>query len=117
MGKLVWETSKLNPPHWWQLHLAKGLMTVSIQYRESFYSPTGNTEHPGYHVQIGQGWDARRNILPNLDEAKAWGIQAACIALLEIKQELKPKPEIPWLLWTCLGGAVALQVAWILLKL
>lgn len=113
MTKLIWETSSLKPPHWWQLHLAEGIITVTIQYREKFYSSTGEAEHSGYHVQIGQGWDARRNILPSLAEAKSWGIQAAKEVLKEIHQELQP--EIPWLLLACLGGAIALQVAWILL--
>ena len=115
MSRFIWQTSSLNPPHWWQLHLANGLITVSIQYREKFYSPVGQEKLSGYHVQIGQGWNARTNILPSLDEAKAWGIQTVCIALVEIEQELKPKTEIPWLLWGCLVGAIALQVVWLLL--
>ncbi|MEH1786443.1 MAG: hypothetical protein V7L23_12860 [Nostoc sp.] len=113
MTKLIWKTSKLNPPYWWQLHLAGGMITISIQYREKFYSPTGETEHSGYHVQIGQGYDARRNILPSLPEAKTWGIQAAKKVLKEIRQEFQP--EIPWLLLTCLGGAIALHIIWMLL--
>lgn len=117
MTKLVWETSKLNPPTWWQLHLANGLLTISIQYRERFDFSVGDKifKQTGYHAQIGVGLASIQNVLPTLGEAKAWGIQTANEALKEISQELKP--EIPWLLWACLGGAIALHAIWLLLKL
>lgn len=117
MTKPTWQTSSLKPPHWWQLHLANGMITISIQYRETFDFPVGDKKiqifkQSGYHTQVGEGWAARRNVLSTLPEAKAWGIQAAHDVLKDINQELKP--EIPWLLWICLIGAIALHISWVL---
>ena len=104
MTKYTWETSSLNPPHWWQMRLGDGLITISIRY--------GTIANEfGYHVDIGSGLSIRRNVLPTLPQAKSWGIQTARSALKEMYQELKP--EIPWLLLICLMGAIALHVVWI----
>lgn len=106
MTKFNWETSKLNPPLWWQLHLGGGLIVVTIVHR-----PKG--QEPGYHTSVGNGLATRGNVLLTLEQAKSWGTQSAAEALREMQQELQP--EIYWLLLACLVGAIDLHAAWILL--
>ncbi|QKQ76576.1 hypothetical protein [Nostoc sp. TCL240-02] len=106
MNKLNWEISKLNPPLWWQLHLGEGLIVITIVHRP-------NAQEPGYHASVGNGLATRGNVLSTLGQAKSWGIESAGVALKEMSNELQP--ENPWLLWTCLVGAIALQAIWLLL--
>ena len=117
--KKTWQTSSLNPPTWWQLHLGKGLITISIQYKngQTFELNTRKAEisivQAGYHTQIGSGLAVRENVLPTLETAKAWGLQAASEALQEMQREARP--DVPWLLCGCFFVAIVLQSCWLLL--
>lgn len=107
-----WQTSSLNPPNWWQLHLGNGLITISIRYEDGQVFEL-NPRNTGYHTQIGSGLATRENVLPTLESAKIWGLQAVSEALEEMAKETHY--EIPWLLYMCLIAAVVLQISWMLL--
>lgn len=125
MNTIAWETSKMNPPTWWQLHLREGIVTISIQYKNQSRFDYHNIQlgcipKTGYYVSISTGLAQVKAILPTLESAKDWGIQQAIALMEEMQQELataakqdnfKVSPLLFWLLvlWLSMGA-----VSWLL---
>lgn len=101
---MEWESSKLNPPRWWQLNLDGGMLNVFIQRKPD-----------GYYAFIGTGMRVQVMRFHTLPEAKAWLVKELKQTLAKMQAELRP--EIPWLLWGYLGAAIAMQAVWRILFL
>ncbi|ACC81166.1 hypothetical protein [Nostoc punctiforme] len=64
----------------------------------------------GYYAFIGTGMRVQVMKFHTLPEAKAWLLKQLKLSLDKMQSEMQP--EIPWLLWGCLGGAFALLATW-----
>ncbi|WP_414755564.1 hypothetical protein [Anabaena sp. CCY 9910] len=95
-----WQASKLNPPIWWQAHLAGGLLEISIQYYKH-----------EYHASIGRGLSMRQATFPTLSEAQQWGTSEARKVVKQIYLELRPTRY--YLIEVCLALAILLLLIWL----
>ncbi|MBD2364461.1 hypothetical protein H6G36_25365 [Anabaena minutissima FACHB-250] len=95
-----WEQSSLNPPIWWQLRLAEGMLNISIRLHSNGC----------YCASIGTGYHTREAAFSTLQDAKKWGMKEARKVLKAMDRELVSRY---YLLETCLVIAIALGVVWL----
>lgn len=98
---MQWEKSNLNPPIWWQLRLAGGMLQVSVRHYQG-----------DYLASVGVGYQTREAAFPTLEEAQRWGIREARKVAIQVFWATFPT-RYP-LLEVCLFGAIALGAIWLL---